>query len=70
MKTTLYHHQFLASDQPQTCPYCGLRTEILADFSHTESKTQIHQCPNEGCGFQFVISFEEDQELCLMEEPD
>ncbi len=70
MQTSLYDHQFLASDQPQTCPSCGLRTDILADFSHTNSRTQIHQCPNERCGRQFGVSIEEEQELYFTEEPD
>jgi hypothetical protein len=70
MNPMRYHHQFLAINQPQACPCCGLRTEILADLSHTMSQIQIHQCPNERCGFQFILSFEEEKELCLMEEPE
>lgn len=59
---------FLSTDQPQTCPSCGLRTEILADLSHTTSQIQIHQCPDLMCGFQFVVFSEEEQELFLIEE--
>ncbi|MBN7802621.1 hypothetical protein J0A67_17225 [Algoriphagus aestuariicola] len=61
MQTSLYDHQLLASDQPQTCPVCGLRTEILSDLSHTLAKTQIHRCPDKGCGFEFVATAEDGQ---------
>ncbi|WP_139352760.1 hypothetical protein [Algoriphagus sp. A40] len=58
MQTSLYDHQLFATDQPQTCPSCGLRAEILADFSHTTSQTQIHLCPDQDCGSKFVVSME------------
>ncbi|WP_111610197.1 ogr/Delta-like zinc finger family protein [Algoriphagus yeomjeoni] len=56
MNPTTYTHQFLSSDQPTTCPHCGLRTEIISDQSHTNSQIQIHQCPDTSCGFQFVVT--------------
>jgi hypothetical protein len=70
LENTICSRHFLSTDQPQTCPHCGLRTEILADLSHTTSQIQIHQCLNERCGFQFIASFEEEQELCPTEEPE
>ncbi|WP_139229097.1 ogr/Delta-like zinc finger family protein [Algoriphagus aquimarinus] len=55
MKNSIFTHQFLSSDQPTTCPQCGLRTEIITDLSHS-SQTQIHQCPDATCGFEFVVT--------------
>ncbi len=46
---------YILSDQPCTCPKCGVRTEILADFYKTKNQTQIHQCPNDRCKFEFVL---------------
>lgn len=51
---------FIYSDQPTTCPKCGLRSEIILDLSHTKDVTQIHKCPNEKCEFQFVMQHDED----------
>ncbi|CAN5293694.1 hypothetical protein BH09BAC2_BH09BAC2_03830 [soil metagenome] len=45
---------FIYSDQPVTCPKCGVRTEIILDLSHTIQQTQIHKC-NDNCKFQFVL---------------
>lgn len=56
LKSASYNHQFLSSDQPTTCPNCGLRTELITDLSHTNSQTQIHQCPDKNCGFEFVVT--------------
>ncbi len=46
------------SDQPTTCPKCGLRSEITVDLSHTNDVTQIHKCPNEKC--EFVMQYDID----------
>ncbi|WP_425290722.1 hypothetical protein [Spirosoma linguale] len=35
---------YLISDQPTVCPECGLRTLVIGDFFHTNSKSAIHQC--------------------------
>jgi len=35
---------FLMNDQPMTCPLCGLRTLIVADFYHTRFKGFFHYC--------------------------
>jgi len=46
---------FLASDQPTTCPKCGVRTNIIED----KSFTQKHLCLNETCNYQFILEFDE-----------
>lgn len=46
---------FSFSDQPTTCPQCGLRTEIVVDNFDTPAKTQEHRCPSADCGFEFII---------------
>lgn len=56
MNPITYSHQFLISDQPTTCPHCGLRTEIFSDLSQTSNQTQIHHCPDSTCGFEFVVT--------------
>jgi len=35
---------FLMNDQPITCPLCGLRTLVVADFYHTLFKGFFHYC--------------------------
>ncbi len=42
----LFNEVFVRTDQPTTCPFCGNRTEIILDLSHTIDQTQIHQCLN------------------------
>ncbi len=51
---------FIYSDQPTTCPKCGLRSEIILDLSHTKCKTQIHKCASDKCSFEFVMQYDED----------
>jgi hypothetical protein len=46
---------FIYSDQPTTCPKCGLRTEIFLDLSYTKEQTQIHKCHSASCQFEFVM---------------
>lgn len=46
---------FIYSDQPTTCPICGLRSEIILDLSHTNSQTQIHLCNNDHCKYEFIL---------------
>ena len=50
---------FLSNDQPVTCPYCGKRSNWLADFSHTNSKTSIHECINHETEYLFIVEHEE-----------
>lgn len=45
---------FLSSDQPTTCPKCGIRTEIINDFVIS----QYHKCLSEMCNFEFILEFE------------
>ena len=57
---------FLYNEQPDTCPKCGLRSEIILDLSHTIKKTTIQRCLGPDCDFEFVM--EEDlafSEYCL-----
>ena len=50
-----FANTFIYSDQPTTCPKCGLRTKIILDFSHTNKQTQIHKCYSENCLYEFVV---------------
>jgi len=50
-----YSNVYVFSDQPTTCPQCGLRTEIILDLFESLEKTQLHKCPSIICGFEFVI---------------
>jgi len=59
----LFHVFFLMNDQPATCPYCGSRTDIVFDLSHSMAKTQIHECPDKKCKTIFVM--EDDEEFNL-----
>lgn len=45
---------FLLSDQPTTCPRCGVRT----DWEDLPDGTQHHTCP--ACAFQFIAEEDED----------
>jgi len=49
------------SDQPVTCPLCGVRTEIILDLSHTRNQIQLHQCLNTRCGNSFVVESESEE---------
>ena len=53
-----YSEVYIYSDQPTTCPVCGVRTEILSDLSHTTEETQIHKCLSNNCNFEFVLQVE------------
>ena len=48
------------SEQPTTCPICGMRSDILSDFYFIKEKTQIHRCPIETCKFEFIMEYDED----------
>jgi hypothetical protein len=43
------------SDQPTTCPQCGVRTEIIADHFDSPVNTQEHKCRSAECGFEFIV---------------
>lgn len=46
---------FLVSDQPTTCPKCGVRTEILKGFYTSETEEQINICLSPNCRFVFLL---------------
>jgi len=46
---------YILGDQPTTCGLCGART----DFDVKEDDTQIHQCLNRECKYQFIAVSEE-----------
>ncbi len=48
---------YIMSDQPTTCGLCGART----DFDVEKDDTQIHQCLNPECRYQFIVVIEEDE---------
>jgi len=48
---------YVLSDQPTTCGLCGART----DFDIEEDDTQIHQCLNRECKYQFIVVSESDK---------
>jgi hypothetical protein len=49
-----FNNIYLISEQPQTCPKCGTRTDVILDLSHTKNQTQIHECLSVNCKFTFV----------------
>ena len=51
---------YLFSDQPNTCPKCGSRTEIILELLETTILTQYHKCPTSFCGFEFIIQNDEE----------
>lgn len=42
---------YLATDQPQTCPHCGRRTDPI--FTTKKGHTEIHLCPE--CKYMFNL---------------
>jgi hypothetical protein len=51
---------YFMTDQPTTCPICGARTDIIADFSHTLLKMEVNECLDKDCQYLFL---EVDNEL-------
>jgi hypothetical protein len=49
--------RYILGDHPTTCGLCGART----DFDVEEDDTQIHQCLNRECGYQFIAVGEADE---------
>ena len=45
---------YLMNDQPTTCSICGVRTDIISDFFHTNLKLQITECLNVQCKHVFL----------------
>lgn len=50
---------FLSSNQPTTFPRYGNRTEVVNDLK----TSQKHKCLSEDCNFQFVIEFDNEDEI-------
>lgn len=50
-----FNYVFIISDQPQTYPKRGNRTDLILDLSNTKNRTQIHHCLSDNCNFTFVI---------------
>jgi hypothetical protein len=55
-----YTDVYIFSDQPTTCPKCGVRTEISFDLYETPEHTQHHKCLSKLCGFEFVMQEDKD----------
>jgi hypothetical protein len=53
---------YIYSDQPTICPQCSSRADILMDFSHTLEKTEVHQCLDNNCKYEFVIKYDKEFE--------
>ena len=46
------------SDQPTTCPKCGIMTDVVLNMSHTMSVVQVEECL--GCGERFMVQDEKN----------
>jgi hypothetical protein len=53
---------YIYSDQPTICLKCSSRTDILMDFSHTKDKTEIHECLDYNCKYEFIMQYDEEFE--------
>jgi len=42
------------SEQPTQCPICLTRTDLVADFAHTNFKGKIEECLNWECKYLFI----------------
>lgn len=51
---------YLMSDQPTVCPNCGLRTLLIGDFFHTNFKSAVHRCEEDG--YVFIEQIDDDSE--------
>jgi hypothetical protein len=45
---------YLITDQPTTCPICGARTDVIANFYHTKLQMLINECLNTRCKHVFL----------------
>lgn len=50
---------YIYTDQPETCPKCNSRTEILLDLSHIKEQTQINKCLSNICQFEFAVQIDD-----------
>jgi hypothetical protein len=51
---------YLYSDQPAICSFCGARSFIISDLSHTKTKTKINECLNTNCKYEFILQYDKD----------
>lgn len=49
------------SDQPTTCPKCGIRTDITLNLFETPEQTQYHKCFSDKCGYEFVMQKDDEE---------
>lgn len=47
---------FLISDQPTTCPKCGVRTEIILSITKSDLIAEVNACLSSRCRFIFLTS--------------
>lgn len=52
-----FHQCYVQSDQPTTCPKCGIRTEILLELKLQTKVIQIHRCLEKNCTFEFSTEY-------------
>ena len=52
---------YYITEQPTTCPVCGVRTDLLADFYHTNLKMLVSECLNIKCK-HVLLEIEPDQQ--------
>jgi hypothetical protein len=45
---------YLMTDQPTTCPKCGIRT-TFEEFGEGKGTYQTHKCIGADCGYEFVV---------------
>jgi hypothetical protein len=45
---------FLMTEQPVTCPICGVRAEIMIEFEMDKLSSQLCKCSNINCQFVFI----------------
>lgn len=48
---------YTATDQPETCPHCGART----DFEELEGDRQLHRCLDATCGYRYIVTHPEEE---------
>lgn len=50
-----FNNLFLMAENIPTCPFCGSRTDIFLDLSHTKDSIQVHQCLLSNCKKELVF---------------
>lgn len=51
---------FVFTNQPATCPQCGLRTLIVFEGYHDGEYRQTHLCPSQSCANHFDLVEDQD----------